>query len=618
MNPSTALARVLVDEMWRSGVREAVLAPGSRNAPLAFALHASDARGHIRLHVRVDERTAGFLALGLAKASRRPVPLVCTSGTAAANLHPAVLEAHHAGVPLVVLTADRPPDLRAVGASQTTDQLKLYGSAVRLFHEVGVPERRAGQNAYWRALAGRALAVARGFRDRHPGPVHLNLAFREPLVPDPSDAESDAIADPGGHAGTIGETIAGTIGETIGGNGSGNGSGHDWPESLEGRPNGLRWTRIERIATEHLSWLESGPRTVVVAGDGADAQARWLAETAGWPLLAEPTSGARSGPNALGPYRLLLDADTDLARRIDRVVVYGWPTLSRSVSRLISRSDVEVVIAGRRASWPDPGHQAFRVSSAVAREGTVDGAGRREPDEWLTAWLAADQCARVAVEEVLAREPDFTGIHVARDVAAAVPGGGLLVAASSNPIRDLDLAGAPWTNRLVDDAGRVDHRDHRRVLGNRGLAGIDGTLSTAIGAALVHRTGPSFALLGDLAFLHDANALVRGPYEARPDLTVIVVNDDGGGIFTTLEQGEAPYADAFERIFGTPHGVDLQQLAAATRTPYVHVKTRRELRSALSRSRGLRIIEVAVDRSRIRDMHARLGDAVASAVAGVR
>jgi 2-succinyl-5-enolpyruvyl-6-hydroxy-3-cyclohexene-1-carboxylate synthase len=590
MNPATALARVFVDELWRSGVREAVLAPGSRNAPLAFALHASDAREQIRLHVRIDERAAGYLALGLAKVSRRPVPVVCTSGTAAANLHPAVLEAHHSGVPLVILTADRPVELRGVGANQTTDQVKLYGSAVRMFHEVGAPERRPGQNAYWRGSVARALAVARGFRDRDPGPVHLNLAFREPLVPDPGE---DATAD---------DPVAAA----------------DWPESLAGRPNGGRWTRIERLATDQITWLERGPRTVVVAGDGADAQARWLAETAGWPLLAEPTSGARSGPNALGPYRLLLDAGTPLNQAIERVVVYGWPTLSRAVTKLITRDDVMLVVAGRRPSWPDPGHQAYRVGAAVALEGTVDGAGRRESDDWLTAWLSADQCARVAVEEVIAREPAFTGLHVARDVAAAVPGGGLLVAGSSSPVRDLDLAGAPWSNRLVDEGGRIAHRDHRKVIGNRGLAGIDGTLSTAIGAALVHRHGPAYALVGDLTFLHDANALVRGSYEARPDLTIVVVNDDGGGIFTTLEQGRPAYADAFERVFGTPHGVDLEALAAATRTPYTLARTRRELQGALSRSRGLRIVEVRTDRSRTRDLHARLAQAVRASVASFR
>src|SRR5690606_11156919 len=309
--------------------------PGSRSAALAFALYDADRQGRIRLHVRIDERSAGFLALGLAKAGRRPVPVVCTSGTAAANLHPAALDAHPSGVPLLVLTADRPPELRGVGANQATDQIKLYGDAVRLFHEVGAPERRQGQNAYWRALVNRAIAVARGFRDRGPGPVHLNLAFREPLVPD--------LEPPGG-------------------------TGLDWPESLEGRQGNVRWTRIERLATDRITWLDEGPRTVVIAGDGAEPQARWLAETAGWPLLAEPTSGSRSGPNALGPYRLLLDSDLDLVRGIERVVVYGWPTLSRPVTRLLSRDDIEIVVVARRPPWPDPGLHATRVTATVALE----------------------------------------------------------------------------------------------------------------------------------------------------------------------------------------------------------------------------------------------------------
>ncbi len=578
MNPSTALARVLIDELCRVGVREAVLAPGSRNAALAFALHAADEEGRLRLHVRIDERSAAFLALGLSKVSRRPVPVVCTSGTAAANLHPAVLEAFHTGVPLIIMTADRPGELRGVGANQTTDQVKLFGDAVRMFHDVPAPERRTGQNAYWRELIGRAVSTARGFRDRDPGPVHLNIAFREPLVPD------DSTARP-------------------------------WPESLDGRPDGARWTRVERLVTDRISWLEAGPRTVVVAGDGADAQARWLAETAGWPLFAEPTSGARSGPNAMGPYQYLLRADTRLTQAIERVVVYGRPTLSRPITRLLAREDIELVMVARRPSWPDPGHRASLIAATVALEGTVDGAGRAEPDEWLAAWLSVDAAARISVDKVLADEPTLTGLHVAREVAAQLPGGGLLVAGSSNPIRDLDIAAMPWDNRLVDDAGRIDPRDHRRVMANRGLAGIDGTVSTAIGSALVHRLGPAYALVGDLTFLHDANGLVRGPYEARPDLTIVVVNDDGGGIFATLEQGAPEYSDAFDRVFGTPHGVDLAALAAATRTPFARVRNLSELRGALSRARGLRIVEVPVDRSGLRDLHTRLAAAVSDAIA---
>jgi len=447
---------------------------------------------------------------------------------------------------------------------------------VRFFADVPAAEERAGQNAHWRNLVVRAIGEARGIRDREPGPIHLNVAFREPLVPELSP---------------------------------------QWPEVLTGRPRGAPWTRLERLSTERFVWLPAGPRTVVVAGDGADPRARWLAETAGWPLLAEPSSGARSGPNALGPYRLLLGVDDHpLLEAVERVVVYGRPTLSRPVTRLLARSDIEVVVVARSGEWADPSLRAARVGPAVAVEGTEEGAGRAEPDAWLRAWLEADQRASRCVVEVLRAEPALTGLHVARTVAAAVPAGGLLHAASSNPIRDLDVAADPWDNPLVDDRGRLSYRVHRRVLANRGLAGIDGTVSTAIGAALAHRHGPAYALVGDLAFLHDANCLLRGPQEPAPDLTVTVVNDDGGGIFTTLEQGAPEFADRFERLFGTPHGADLGALAAATGTPHVLARTPAELRAALGEPDGLRLVEVRVDRTRIRGLHTRLRDRVRTAL----
>ena len=292
MNPSTALASVLVDELVRGGVREAVLCPGSRYAPLAFALHDADRRGRLRLHVRIDERTAGFLALGLAKASGRPVPVVTTSGTAAANLHPAVLEADYSRVPLVVLTADRPAELRGTGANQTIDQLGLYGGSVRCF------ARRLGRRG--QPTVGR---LARRGRPRPrrgaAGPVHLNVALREPLVPD-------------GDHGVV--RAAGRRRST------------GWHDAVRGD-----WGDAD---------LAAGGRTVVVAGDQALADARGLAEAGGWPLLAEPSSGRRAGPNALGTYRLLLD---HLGDDIERVVVAGRPTLSRPVTRLLARDDVEVL-----------------------------------------------------------------------------------------------------------------------------------------------------------------------------------------------------------------------------------------------------------------------------------
>lgn len=534
MNPSTALARVLVDELLQGVVREAVLSPGSRNAPLAFALHAADAAGLLRLHVRIDERTAGFLALGLAKRSGLPVPVVTTSGTATANLHPAVVEAEYSGVPLVVLTADRPVELRGVGANQTIDQTRLYGVSTPHFTELSV-DTHPDEPAQRRAVQD-ALAAATG--PARPGPVHLNVALREPLTPSPADTPT-------------------------------------WTPL----PAALRERSVPGVGQR----LAPGPRTVVVAGDRAGSGARALAEAAGWPLLAEPSSGARGGPNALTAYRLLLGL---LGDDIERVVVLGRPTLSRPVARLLADDGVEVVRP--TAGEPAP---------------TVDGPGDRD---WLHRWLDADALADDAVTQVLTGEPP-TGLAVAQAVAAATPPDGLLVAGSSSAVRDLDLA-HPWD---VPPA----------VLANRGASGIDGTVSTAIGAALAHQRGepgtPAYALLGDLTFLHDSTGLVVGPGEPRPDLTLVVVNDDGGGLFTLLEQGAPEHAAVFERVFATPHGVDLQALCAASATPYARATDLDELRRALAeKPSGVRVVEVPTDRSRTRDLHARLAAAVAAALAG--
>ncbi len=267
MNPSTAFATVVVDELIRSGVREAVLAPGSRSTPLALALAAADREGRLRLHVRIDERTAGFLAIGLIRGTGLPVPVVTTSGTAVANLYPAVLEASHSGLPLIVLSADRPPELRGTGANQTTDQLKVFGDAVRLFHELGTPSKQVGQVAYWRSQIARAVSTAVGARTADPGPVQLNCPLVEPLVP----------TDDG-----------------------------DWPEPLDGRSTGP-WTSVHASAAQP-SAVAPGPKTVVVAGDGASQAARLAAEAGGWPLFAEPSSRARTGPAVISAYRLLLAA----------------------------------------------------------------------------------------------------------------------------------------------------------------------------------------------------------------------------------------------------------------------------------------------------------------------
>ena len=561
MNPSTALATVLVDELVRGGVREAVLAPGSRSAPVALALHAADADSSLRLHVRIDERSAAFLALGLARASGRPVAVLTTSGTAAANLHPAVLEASYGGVPLVVLTADRPPELRETGANQAVDQVGLYGSAVRFSQDVGVPEERPGQVAYWRALVGRALVAARGALDGSPGPVHLNLPLREPLLPD---------------------------GQESGG----------WPEPLDGRADGAPWVSVGDTVTPGAVEVDDADRpTVVVAGAGDEGVGARLGADLGWPVLAEPVSGSFVPPVAVPAAPLVLGVSDWLAdHRPGRVVVTGRPTLSRTVLRMLADESVEVwAVAGAR--YPDPGRSVARVVPGLVRS-----RGARAPDTWAAAWVSAGEAVLRAVGDELDARGGPTGPGVARSLLADLPDGASLVVGASQPVRDLHLAARP--------------RAGVSPYGNRGVSGIDGTVSTAVGVALA-RPGPTYALMGDLTFLHDANGLVLGPGEPRPDLTVVVVNDDGGGIFTLLEQGAPEHAVAFERVFGTPHGVDLSALCAATGTGHVRVADPDGLdglAAELGRPEGVRVVEVQVDRSTHRDLHARLRSAAAAAL----
>ncbi len=517
---ATTLARAVVAALLEAGVREVVLAPGSRNAPLAFAAHDAAEAGLLRLHTRVDERTAGFLALGLAR-NRGAAAVVCTSGTAVANLHPAVLEAAHAGVALVAVTADRPARLRGTGANQTTDQVGVFGPLVPTTDLADVPV---------------PLLLDLG-------PTHLNVQLDEPLVP----------AD-------------------------------RWdPDVVPGEPpQPIRPMIHETVAL--------GPRTVVVAGDDAGPPARVLAEQADWPLLAEPSSGSRTGTHPIRTYRLLLDGD--LGRRVERVVVFGHPTLSRPVTRLLARDDVSVLDAGTKGVWHDrPFPVADRfLSGRPAVEEADDPA-------WLEEWRAADASVSRQLDRLLASEPDLTPHEVAGAVSRALPPEGLLVVGASNPIRDLDLMVAPYA------VG-----DRRKVLANRGLSGIDGTVSTAIGAALGRpRSSRAFALVGDVTFLHDANGLVLGPREERPDLTIVVVNDDGGSIFATLEQGAEAYADRYDTLFGTPHGVDLAALCAATRTPHWRVGSLPELEQALAAPNGgIEVVEVRVRRDNRRELDQRI------------
>jgi 2-succinyl-5-enolpyruvyl-6-hydroxy-3-cyclohexene-1-carboxylate synthase len=526
VNASTVQAQVVVDELARCGVTDAVLCPGSRNAPLAFALQAADTAGLLRLHVRIDERTAGFLALGLSLRSGRPVPVCTTSGTAVANLHPAVLEASHAGVALIALTADRPSELIGTGAGQTIVQAGIFGGAVRESFT------GAGSAAQYRSTVGRAVAVATGALCGRPGPVHLNLPFVEPLVPD-------------------GRAPAG-----------------------RGGP----WTAVEPLThTAPPLPLDSSAPTLVIAGHGSPALDVPV------PVVAEPSSAAWPKSVRTGPWLL---ERPDLRPR--QVVVAGRPTLHRPVQRLLADPRIAVFALADGSPWTD-------VAGTVR---AVGGLPALEPDPaWLRRWREADDAASTALDKALDDPGAVTGLRLARALVAALPDGAQMVVGSSNPVRDVSLAAAP--------------RPGLTLLSNRGVAGIDGTVSTAVGAALAH-DGPAYALMGDLTLLHDTTGLVIGPDEPRPDLTIVVLNDSGGGIFGLLEQGAPEHSAAFERVFGTPHTVDLAALCAAVGVTHERVDVA-ALPAALAPARGLRLLEVRGDRGALRAGHASLRAAVAAA-----
>jgi 2-succinyl-5-enolpyruvyl-6-hydroxy-3-cyclohexene-1-carboxylate synthase len=585
------MATVLVDELVRCGVRHAVLCPGSRSAPLAYALQEAERAGRLTLHVRVDERSAGFLALGLAKLTRVPAVVVTTSGTAVANLHPAVLEAHHGVVPLVVLSADRPAELRGTGANQTTTQPGLYAAAVRWSCDLAAPVREAGEVERWRAAArdGVAHAVGTGLSGE-PGPVHLNVQLREPLVPTQGPDWPEALT--GSRAGVGGD-------ESV----------PDGRQVVGRTPAEGRGPELAEIALE--------PRTLVVVGDLPDPEqfGRVLAwaRSHGWPVVAEPFgTHPRDGVTPHAPLVLASESWLD-AHLPARVVTVGRLTLSRPVAALLRRPGVRLEVV-RTHRWIESAPTVARVWEPEVLDvlgGHAAGATTSTPDpDWAAAWVGAG----LAVGAVLpggsstgGRETGRTagglrGIDIAEMLWREIPSGATLFVGSSNSVRDLDLTAGGRDRPLT-------------VVANRGLAGIDGCVSTASGIALAG-PGPTYAWIGDLTFLHDANGLLVGPLERRPDLTLVITNDDGGGIFTLLEPGEPERADHFERLFGTPTGTNLASLCAAHGVAHERVTTAEQLALAVStRPRGLTVVEVPVDRDRHRQSHAALRSDARSALA---
>ncbi len=541
-SPASEYSVAFLGELIRRGVRDVVVCPGSRSQALALAAAEFERAGMLRLHVRIDERSAGFLALGLALESRAPVAVVTTSGTAVANLLPAVLEASHAGVPLLVVTADRPAELLGIGANQTTVQRGIFGGAVRRDRDVPAPTSAEG-----------AVELAADVLDGIDGPVHVNLALRDPLsavVPVPA-------VTPGA------------------------------------------WSPIP--PTGDPAVLEPGPRTVVIAGTGAGERAEAVARELGAPLLAEVASGARFGPNLVAAYRELL-REPGLGDRVERAVVFGHPTLSREVPALLERPDVEVVtVRGPERDAYDPGRRARHVDGVI-----VSGTPSPESRAWVGPWvhgsrqlLAVEEASAVSVGDDRLARAEFARVQLER---------------LREPVTRRMLAEAVWAitwphdrlvlgaSRLVRDLDRVALGKKIRVHANRGLAGIDGTIATATGIALAaaaaspERPGVTRVLLGDLALLHDAGSLAPAVGEPAPPMQLIVGNDGGGTIFDSLEVAATADPELFDRVLYTPHAVDLVALAAAYGWEHRWAATRGELEDALSAPGGRVLVEVPLAR----------------------
>lgn len=546
-SPATDFAVALFTEFVRVGVRDVVLSPGSRSQALALAAAGFAARDLVALHVRIDERVAGFTALGLAAESGAPVVVLTTSGTAVANLHPAVLEAHHSGVPLIVLTADRPAELRGIGSNQTTQQAGIFGPALPTI-DVPAPTGDPGEPELAATLARDAAAAG--------APVHLNLAFREPL---------SAVVE---------------LDDTVG--------------AWSAPPSGTPFRRPTELPVDEV--------TVVIAGAGAGEAAERAARELGAPLLAEVTSGARFGPHLVGAYRELLN-DRDFGGRVRRAVVFGHPTLSREVPALLQRADVEAIVV--RGAGAEPYNPGRRVSAFVD---TVSATGSADWRPWVGAWVTASRA-------LLDRPSTAPGLETSRAATPAAQSAyaKAILADAKTPIDRRMLVEAVWAatwphdrlvlaaSRLIREADRVVPGKKIRVHANRGLAGIDGTISTATGVALAAARTPAGrgvtrVLLGDLAFLHDVGGLLLGDGEEHPRMQLIVGNDGGGTIFDGLEVAAAADRAAFDRVLLTPQRVALEPLAAAYGWDYRRASTRSELEQALTGGGTRTLIEVPLPR----------------------
>jgi 2-succinyl-5-enolpyruvyl-6-hydroxy-3-cyclohexene-1-carboxylate synthase len=584
---SFAFVGAFVDELARAGVRHVCISPGSRSTPLALMIAE---RSDLKSWVHLDERSGAFFALGIARASGEPVALLCTSGTAAANFYPAIVEANAAGVPLIVLTADRPPELRDAGAGQTIDQNQLYGSHVKWFVEVALPDASPAMLRYSRTLAARSAATARA---NPPGPVHLNFPFREPLVPIPVEPGSDVAGD---------DLLA-------------------W----RGRPGGAPWVTVaagsmnvdQNAVAQVASQLLAAKRPVIVCGPQADADlgdsVAEIATALSAPMLADPLSQMRWGAHDRSSLIDRYDAIVRHSRAVDTlrpdfILRIGAIPTSKALFQWIEKQTEASLVVVDAARWPDPSSRAHEMIQADARRlcemllPCLTGASRSK--EWLNRWQSANDIAGSAIVEYSSKLAESFEGAVLAEIVACLPERATLFASSSMPVRDLDTFGE-------GDARII------RVMSNRGANGIDGVVSTALGAAAVANesgSGPLVLAIGDIAFYHDMNGLLTAGAHSI-DATIVVINNDGGGIFSFLPQ--AANQRHFEKLFGTPHGLDFCHAARLYGAGYERADNTEMLRRAITKGiegRGLHIVEVRTDRARNVVLHREALSAVARAL----